>query len=373
MSQKTRFFHAAFSPKEQAGRIGKRRAARGDEGMKAFPWRLVAVLLLLAAAAGGALWWYTQPRKVQTAIATVGPAVEFVYATGVVEPRHPADAGARLTAPVKDVLVRDGDTVRAGQPLILLEDSQQRALLEQARANRVKAERDAVRIQKLFDEGWITRTALDTTTAARDASRAAESAARAQLDQFVIRAGTGGIVLKRDVEPGDLATPGKALLTIGNPGDLWVTATVDERDVPRLVPGQEALMRSDAWPDRVIAGRLLEVTPGGDALQRAFRARILFAHAENVPIGLSLEVNITTHRHDKALLVPQAALADGRVWTIHDGRARKIAVKAGIQSADQVEILSGLKAGERVIVGAPEDLAEGDRVIADVARAGAAK
>jgi RND family efflux transporter MFP subunit len=343
--------------------------------MKAFPWRLAAVLLLLAAAAGGALWWYTQPRKVRTATATVGPAVEIVYATGVVEPRHPADAGARLTAPVKDVLVRDGDMVRAGQPLVLLEDSQQRALLAQAQANRVKAERDAARIQTLFDQGWITRTALDTATAARDASRAAEGAARAQLDQFVIRAGTGGIVLKRDVEPGDLATPGKALLVIGNPGDLWVTATVDERDVPRLVPRQEALMRSDAWPDRVIAGRLLEVTPGGDALQRAFRARILFARAENVPIGLSLEVNITTHRRDRALLIPQAALVEGQVWTIRDGRAHKTAVKAGIQSADLVEILSGLKAGEPVIVGPPEGLADGDRIAAEKAetRAGTAK
>jgi RND family efflux transporter MFP subunit len=330
--------------------------------MKRFPWRLLFFLLIVVAAGGAAWWWVTRPTLVETVVAKAGPAVEIVYATGVVEPRHPADVAARVTAPVIDVLARDGDRVRAGQILVRLENSQQRALLAQAVANRTKAERDATRTQTLFDQGWLTRAALDTALAGRDAARASEAAARAALDQFVVRATSGGIVLKRNVEPGELASPAVTLLTIGDPADLWVTATVDERDVPRLVPGQEALMRSDAWPDRVIAGRLLEVTPGGDALQRAFRARIRFDRAEAVPIGLSLEVNLVTRRHERALLVPGGAVSEGQVWTIERGRARRTPVRTGIEAAEEVEIVAGLKAGEAVIVHSPEGLEAGDRV-----------
>jgi RND family efflux transporter MFP subunit len=330
--------------------------------MKRFPWRLLILILIVLGAGGAAWWWFSRPTPVETTQAHIGPAVEIVYATGVVEPRHPADVAARVTAPVVAVLAKDGERVRAGQTLVRLEDSQQRALLAQAIANRIKAERDAARTQTLFDQGWLTRTALDTALAGRDATRASEAASRAALDQFVVRATAGGIVLKRNVEPGELASPATTLFVIGDPDDLWVTATVDERDVPRLVAGQEALMRSDAWPDRVIPGRLLEVTPGGDALQRAFRARILFARPETVPIGLSLEVNLVTRRHERALLVESSAVTEGRVWTIADGRARRRPVRTGIEAAEDIEIVSGLRAGEAVIVHPPEGLKDGDRV-----------
>jgi RND family efflux transporter MFP subunit len=326
---------------------------------------VVLMLLFALLLVGGIVAWFVAPRTVATAQAKIAPAVEVVYATGVVEPRHLATVAARVTAPVRAVLAVDGEHVRQGQALVLLENAQQRALLAQARANRIKADHDAARISPLYAHGWLTRNALDTAIAEKAATHAAESAAAALLDQYVVRAGGDGIVLRRTVEPGDLVTPSMPLMLVGNPADIWITATVDERDVPKLQPGQVTLMRSDAWPDRVMRGKLAEVTPGGDATQRAFRARILLDRAEALPIGLSLEVNIVLRQHDRAVLVPASAVKEGHAWTFSDGRARQVPIKIGITAADTVEILSGLAPGQRVILNPPADLKDGARVKAN--------
>ncbi|MBR0551291.1 efflux RND transporter periplasmic adaptor subunit [Sphingomonadaceae bacterium LXI357] len=296
------------------------------------------------------------------AVARKGNAVEVVYATGYVEPRHPARVAARLTAPVRSVLVDEGDRVVRGQPLILLDDREQRMQVAQAEAEASRASLDAARTLTLFGKGWVTKAARDQAVASRAASRAGAAAARARLDQMVVRAGLSGIVLKRDVQPGDLATPNAQLMQIGDPGDLWVTATVDERDVPRLRAGQRALLKSDAWPGRVLQGRLVEITPGGDPTQRAFRARIVPDTGNGLPIGLSLEVNIVTQQHAQAVVVPTSAVRDGAVWTIEQGRARRVPVTTGIVGADNVEIRSGVAAGTQVIAEPAADLKAGDRV-----------
>ncbi|MGN6374918.1 MAG: efflux RND transporter periplasmic adaptor subunit [Sphingomonas sp.] len=297
-----------------------------------------------------------------------GPAVQLIYATGYVEPRHPVLVAARTTAPVRAVLVDEGDRVRRGQPLVLLDADEQRMMLAQAAAQRVQTSLDEHRAVTLYGEGWIARAARDAAVAAAAGARAGEAAARARLDQMVVRAGISGIVLKREVQPGDLATPATTLLELGDPADLWVTATVDERDVPLLRIGQQALLKSDAWPGRVLHGRLTELTPGGDPTQRAFRARIVPDRSAWLPIGLSLEVNIVAREVPRAVLVPNAAIADGGTWVVINGRAERRAVRTGIVGSDATQITAGVSGGDTVIVNPPDGLKPGARVRAAAAR-----
>lgn len=320
---------------------------------------LLAILGLGAAAYG---WFRSVPRGVEVVAARLGPAVELVYATGYVEPRRPVSVVARTTAPVRDVLVEEGDSVRRGQPLLLLDDREQRMLLDQAAAVRVRATLDERRALTLYGQGWVARAARDEAVATATGARAGEAAARVRLDQMVVRAGIDGVVLKRDVQPGDLATPSRALLQIGNVRDLWVTATVDERDVPQLRIRQQALLKSDAWPGRVIPARLVELTPGGDPTQRAFRVRIVPDDRSGLPIGLSLEVNIVVWQKANTVLVPNNAVSDGAVWKIVDGRAVRQPVRVGIAGSELTEVSSGLKPGEMVILNPTADLAPGVRV-----------
>ena len=321
-------------------------------------------LILIAILGVGAsyMWLRAGARKVHTAAVSIGPALEFVYATGYVEPRRPVSVVARVTAPVSAVLVEEGDRVRRGQPLVLLDDGEQRMLVDQAAATRVRAVLDERRAVTLFSQGWVARAARDGAVATAASARAGEAAARARLDQMVVRSGIDGVVLKRDVQPGDLAAPSRTLLQIGNIHDLWVTATVDERDIPRLAVGQSALLKSDAWPGRVIRGRLVELTPGGDPDQRAFRVRIVPDSATTLPIGLTFEVNITVREVPRAILVPNPSVRDGAVWKVVDGHAVRQPITSGIVGADMTEVRSGLSSGDQVIVDPSADLRSGAAV-----------
>lgn len=325
------------------------------------PIVLLAIAILLAAAGG---WWLLKGRPLVVVTAPVerGPAVELVYATGFVDAEHPVTVSSRLTAPVVAVMVEEGARVTRGQPLVRLDDSEQRALLAQARADARGKSMAENRVTGLYAQGWVTRAARDEAVAAGQASRAAARALEARLDQLAVRAGIEGVVLKRDVEPGDLATPGKTLFQIGDPARARVTATVDERDIPRVRVGQKALLSSDALPGKVIRGHVTEITPGGDPAERAFRVRIGLDDRKDLPFGLTLEVNIVTNRHEGALLVPAGALADGHVWRVRDGRVERRAVGTGIVGTERVEIVSGLGEADRVVVDPPAALEDGDRV-----------
>ena len=338
------------------------------------PTRLIAVLVVVALGLGAWFGLGLGGHKVTLASPTRGAAADLVYATGYVEADDPVSVSAQITAPVKSVLVAEGDAVRAGQPLVVLDEGETRGLLGQAEAQARGASLSEARQLTLFHQGWVTGSARDAAVANADATRATVAAARAKLAQTTVRAGISGVVLKRDVYPGDLATPTKVLLQLGDPARIRVTATVDERDIPRIAVGQAVVMSTDALPGRILRGVVSEITPGGDASQRAFRIRIKLdgqatgatSTAPNnnapLPFGLTLEVNVITHQNPDALLVPAGAVAGGHVWVASDGHARRRAIVTGVTGGDKVEIRQGLSTSDTVIVDPPAGLAEGDRV-----------
>jgi RND family efflux transporter MFP subunit len=208
----------------------------------------------------------------------------------------------------------------------------------------------------------MARAGRDQAVAAANSARAAEASARAKLDQYTIRSGISGVVLRRDVEPGDLATAARTLFEIGDSRQLRVTATVDERDIPMVRTGLSALMSTEAYPGRVFRGTVYEITPGGDPDQRAFRVRIAPAAGFALPIGLTLEVNILVAERSAALLVPASAIRDNRLWVVENGRARRRSVDTGIRGTDRTEIRRGLRAGACVISNPPDEIKDGERV-----------
>lgn len=319
-------------------------------------------VLLLVAGLGLWLWWQARPIAVTIVHPRLGNATALVYATGYVEADHPVSVSARETAPVVRVLVDEGDVVTRGQPLALLEDDQQRALAAQARATADQAAVDAQRALALFAQGWSTRASRDAAVSTATAARAAERSARAALDQLVVRAGISGVVIKRDVEPGSLAVPGAILLQLGDPRHRRITATVDERDVPRLRVGQPAVMTNEAWPGRVIHGHVREITPNGDPTQRAFRVRLAADEARDLPFGLTLEVNIVTRQDAAALLVPAGALDGDKLWVVRDGRAYRETIVPGIVGASEAQIVRGVGRETAVIVDPPPALRDGQAV-----------
>jgi RND family efflux transporter MFP subunit len=323
-------------------------------------WILIGLVALLVVAAI-AVRTFT-PTTVTTATATRGPAVEVVYATGFVEVEQPVEVAARVTAPIVDVRVDEGERIARGEVLATLDPADQVAEIDRLAAATRWAEMEAARTLPLVNKGFASKAARDRVRTNLDAARAAERAARERLGNYVLRSSVDGVVLRRDAEPGDLASPSRTLFEIGDPADVKVTATIDERDIPRIRVGQSALMSTDAYPGRVFRARVREITLGGDPDQRAFRARLEPQTTEPLPVGLTLEVNIVTRERPGALLVPDRAVEDGAVWRVDNGRARRVEVETGVVGGDLVEIRRGLADGDAVVVDPPDAIKDGARV-----------
>jgi len=326
------------------------------------PWGPALVALALVAAAGAGAWALLRPIPVTIDRAADGEAVDAVYASGVVEYVRQARVAPVVTAPIRQVLVREGDDVRIGQGLAQLEDGPQLGTTLQLEAQAAQARAVAARAQRLFDVGFGARAANEDAQAQRRASEAAAASARARLRDYRISAPFAGRILRRDAEPGDLASAGQPLFVIADLTSLRITADVDERDVGRLETGMQAAVRADAYPGRTFLGRITEITPQGDATGRVFRVRVAMPSETPLKPGMTVETNLVTARRAHAVLVPSAAMSKGAVWVAKGGRVERRSVRTGAAGADRTEITQGLTAGERVVLNPSDKLRPGSRI-----------
>lgn len=326
-------------------------------------WAWMLALVALAAVAGGG-WFLLRPTEVRTGSAVIGEAVDAVYASGVVEYVRQARVAPVVTAPIRSVLVQEGEAVAQGQRLAQLEDGPQLGATLQLEAQAALARAGAARQQRLFDAGFAAKAAYEDAQTQRDAAEAASRSARARLSDYRIKAPFAGRVLRRDAEPGDLATVGQPMFVVADLRSLRITADVDERDMARLAVGQPAVVRADAYPGRTFPARITEITPQGDATGRVFRVRLSLPADAPLKPGMTVETNLIAARRPDAVLVPSSALSKGAVWVVQAGRVHRVRLRLGAAGADLTEVVSGLPAGATVVLEPPERLRDGARVVA---------
>ncbi|HWT08266.1 MAG TPA: efflux RND transporter periplasmic adaptor subunit [Roseomonas sp.] len=324
--------------------------------------RRILFLLLLALAAGAGWFWWTMPPAVAIAMATSGPALRAVYATGSVEPVHWARVGPAIRARVTEVMVEEGQRVTEGQPLARLDDREARHRVEEVEARARFADDEFARIRALVTRDIASRSALDRAEAEARAVRAAADAARRRLDDTIVRAPSAGLVLRRDVEPGEVVDTPASLFWIGEPRPLRVTAEVDEEDIAQVREGQRVLLRADAFPNQVLTATVGQITPKGDATRKAYRVRLVLPDDTPLLIGMTVEANIVLRQTDDAVLVPPAAVRDGRVFVVRRETVERRPVELGVQGPRAVEVLRGLARGEAVVLDPPAGLADGQAV-----------
>ena len=322
----------------------------------------VLVLVALAAAAGWFGWQRFQPTPVALAAPTRGPAVDAIYATGLVEPSLEIRIAPRTAGRIVELLADEGDSVRAGQLLARLEDNDLRASVAELESRVEYAQSQFERNTELRRSSLISQDALDRTRTDLAAARATLRRAREQVAYMRLVAPSAGRIIRRDGEIGEFVPVNQVMFYMAGPAPLRITADVDEEDVPRVQRGQRVLIRTDAFPDRVFEGRVAEITPRGDPVARAYRVRIALVDDPPLQIGMSAETNIVVEQRENALLVPAGAVVGDAVWLVDGGRAVRRAVTVGVRAPDRVEIRGGLGDDDRVIAVPPEDLEEGQRV-----------
>lgn len=376
-------------------------------------------------ALGALLWlgvtWLRGPQ-VEVLEMKRSPLVRTLQFSARVATLSRVDVGSTVTGRVAQVRVTEGATVHAGDVLVQLEDAEWRAALQQAQASEQQAQarlaglrssgrttaqaalgqaeataRNAqavlARAQQLVAQGFYSAAQADEARRAAsvaqeqvrsaraqtqanadggtdmvqaqaqlDVGRAATSAAQARLAQATLRAPTDARVLLRQVEPGHIVQPGKALLSLALVGPTQLVAQVDERFLEQLRPGQTAAVLADAFPAQRFTARVLSLAPAVDAQRGAIEVKFELQGAapDFLREDMTLSVEVQTAKLDAALVLPQSALRKNtsapttgpdaaEVLVVVDGRVQTRAVRLGLRTLGAVAVQSGLNEGDMVL------------------------
>ncbi len=276
-----------------------------------------------------------------------------VDVVGTVASEVKVNLSARIPASVKQIFVTAGSPVKKGQELITLDDREISEQVAAAEAQYKQAETELNRAQRLFDSQATTEQALTAAQSVFAAARAQWERGKVMLTYARIVSPMDGIVTDRRIEPGDLANPGQTLLTIYDPANMQIEVPVPVRLLAKLPVGQSVEVTLDR-PATNFQGKVRQIVSEIDPLSRTqlVKVRIEDATAEVMP-GSFGRLRVADEPHI-AFAVPRSAVYTvGQIellQVVKDGRAVRRAVRTGQVHDAKVEALSGLDAGEVVLV-----------------------
>jgi len=308
----------------------------------------------------------------------------LVY-TGTVEAWQEISITPEIAGKIAAIHVEEGQRVRAGQLLAELDTESTRLQLRQAEAGLAAAEanyQDALknkeRMDRLIKENAVSQSqyervqlAFDAAAAQREQAEAAVALASHTLDVSLMKAPFSGIIASKNAKVGDVMnpmmgsfSPTSGVLKLVDDSRVKVAVGVTQDDVLRIEKGQEAVLRTDAYPGRDFKGRVSVVNISADPANKKFRVEAVFGNPGlELRPGTFARISLEVQTNPNALAVPQMALVDGRFVFVAEGaKAVRKEVTLGIQNSDHVEIKSGLKPGDLVIVEGNLGLEDGSSI-----------
>jgi RND family efflux transporter MFP subunit len=408
------------APRDLSGLTIDRDAPHGETSPnRRFLYFAAAFLVLFAAAIVG--WRLTHPPELRVQVARAeslggvpgASAAEILTANGYVVARQRASVSTEVSGRLSRLLVEEGSRVRKGQVLGILQNDDQRAALESARAALASAQARAAeeaanarqaalargRMEQLHAKGLVSQSELDLAVAAdevgaaRVKSSAAEvknagarvASAQVEYDRTFVRAPFAGAVLRKEADVGEIVSPVPssggltrgAIVTMADLTSLEAEADVNEGYVSRVREGMRAEITLDAYPDERFPARVRQIVPTADRQKATVLVKVSFDHLDPrvLPeMGVKVtfladpasSVGTAGSAMPAVVAIPRSAVreSDGRavVYVVEQGRAMMRGISPRPLAGDRVAVSGGLAAGEMVIVEAPPTLADKSRV-----------
>ncbi|MEX2111000.1 MAG: efflux RND transporter periplasmic adaptor subunit [Gemmatimonadaceae bacterium] len=310
------------------------------------------------------------PMPVDVDTARYQSVVDAVRATGRIEAMQAVDLRPDEQGRVTGLHFFEGQSVARGAPLVRIDDAMLRAQAERAAAERDLARQQLERVRLLRQQNASSAADLERAEAASRSAAAALSVLQLQIARSTVRAPFSGVVGQRFVSVGDYVTTGTRLLTLQTVDPQRAVIEVPERHAVRLQRGQNVAFTVAAEPGRTFNAIVDFIDP---VVQTANRTIMVKGRAPNpnrvLRPGMFIEARLATATRMNAIVVPEDAIQPLRtanvVWAVDGGKASRRVVQLGARSQGVVEILSGIKAGELVVVGGLERMAEGMPVAAN--------
>jgi RND family efflux transporter MFP subunit len=312
----------------------------------------------------------------ETTLAT-GPII-----SGSLAPVREAEVRAETSGPVREARVEAGQRVKAGAVLARLDDTalrdaflSARAALRSSEVTLEDAKRDLERDQRLHEAGAVSerdlersKTRVATVEAGLADAQARMVSAREQLEKTTVRAPFPGVVSVREVSAGDVVQAGALLYTVIDPRTMQLEATVPAEQLRALKVGTPVEFTVAGYGSRRFQGRIDRINPAVDPATRQVRIYVTIPNRdEGLVAGLFTEGRVESQRK-RALAIPATALdprgTSTEVLRLQDARVHRVRVELGIRdlAAEMVEVVSGLSAGDTVLLGSAQGLADGTAV-----------
>lgn len=287
-------------------------------------------------------------------------------AVGTIRAVHETSIGSKLLARVVEVNLKAGQKVRKGDVLLRLDDTDLQARLHQAKAAvsaaeaaRAQAAVDEQRYERLVKVNAVSRqeyekaaTALQSANAELRRVEEAAKEVQAMLDWATVRSPIDGVVIDKKVDSGDMVAPGQALVTLFDPTRMQLVASVRESLAHELQVGQSIDVFVDG-PNKQCRGTVSEIVPEAQSASRAFQVKVTGPCPTGIYTGMFGRILIPLDE-EQVLVIPQKAVRTvGQlelVEVVENGRTSRRAIRTGRTFDSDVEVLSGLREGETVVI-----------------------
>ena len=298
----------------------------------------------------------TTTTPVRVADVITESAAEPISAAGLVALRDEATLSFKIGGVVEQVFVRAGESVRAGQVLATLDLREIDAQVTKAKSAAAKADRDLARATRLYTDSVATRQQLDDASTAAEVAHADVATASVNRQYARIVAPSDGVILRREVEPGELVSPGTNVVTLGSrtSGTILRVALAD-RDVVRIRPGDAASVRVDARDGEVLRGHVRQIGAAADPRTGTYDVEIALEAPSGLATGMVGRAEIMPNGAAMVQSVPVEALleADGDRATVFtlgaDNRAKRANVTVAFIRGQRAVVRAGLDGASRVV------------------------
>ena len=308
---------------------------------------------------------------VEVVVARSDTVVDAIRATGQIEAMQSVELRSDIEGRIDQILVREGSTVSRGQALLKVDDAELKAEVARAEAERDLARQSLARTRELLAQKASSQSELERAEATSRGTEAQYQLLKVRLDRTTVRAPFSGVAGRRLISLGDYVTTADGLMMLQTVTPQRAVFQVPERYAEEVAVGQRVTFQVAALPGREFAGRVDFVDP---MVQLPGRTITIKAQVPNprreLQSGMFIEARLATDVRPNAVVIAEDAVlplqGTNYVWVVNDGKATRRQVELGVRTPGFVESRSGVEAGEQVVVGGQERLAEGAPAAATV-------
>jgi membrane fusion protein, multidrug efflux system len=310
-------------------------------------------------------------RAVHTARVQLAPLDNTLHAVGLLTPKDEVRLAFKVGGLIESINVEEGQSVKAGQVLAALKQTEIDASVEQARQTTTKARRDLERGKALLSDGVTTDEAVQDLTTAFNVANAAQSGTEFNAAHTRIAASVDGVVLRKLAEPNEVVQAGQTVLILGGAKRGWVVRIgLADRDVVRTHLGDAARVEFDAWPGQAFVGRVSNISSAADPATGTFNVEVqLDPGAAHFVQGLVAKVALSPQSAGKVQVIPVQALLEANdkeagVFVLDPSRklVHRVSIQIGRMNGGLIEVLGGLPADAEVVIDGAAFLENGEAV-----------